>query len=220
MSHPSMGGDPPDDDDSEEYFDDFEEYDDDDDFEWLDGVVPKPEELLSLDSVTEELFGTLRGWFDVPSVVTLDLNAVDSAVLELGDPQMVAALAMRKLQALNLLSRPGVRTTTDVVVAIVNDLERALVQAPNMWLKRRAASTDWDRALADMASGESEDLEEAPVEADEVDLAAALEVDDVCPIAGHRRETHGHQRDPHPPTSATPPARHAPDHRRDRLRAT
>jgi len=82
---------------------------------------------------------------------------------------MVAALAMRKLQALNLLSRPGVRTTTDVVVAIVNDLERALVQAPNMWLKRRAASTDWDRALADMASGESEDLEEAPVEADEVD---------------------------------------------------
>ena len=123
MSHPSMGGDPPDDDDSEEYFDDFEEYDDDDDFEWLDGVVPKPEELLSLDSVTEELFGTLRGWFDVPSVVTLDLNAVDSAVLELGDPQMVAALAMRKLQALNLLSRPGVRTTTDVVVAIVNDLE-------------------------------------------------------------------------------------------------
>ena len=169
MSHPSMGGDPPDDDDSEEYFDDFEEYDDDDDFEWLDGVVPKPEELLSLDSVTEELFGTLRGWFDVPSVVTLDLNAVDSAVLELGDPQMVAALAMRKLQALNLLSRPGVRTTTDVVVAIVNDLERALVQAPNMWLKRRAASTDWDRALADMASGESEALEEAPVEADEVD---------------------------------------------------
>ena len=77
MRHPSMGGDPPDDDDSEEYFDDFEEYDDDDDFEWLDGVVPKPEELLSLDSVTEELFGTLRGWFDVPSVVTLDLNAVD-----------------------------------------------------------------------------------------------------------------------------------------------
>lgn len=169
MSHPSMGGDPPDDDDSEEYFDDFEEYDDDDDFEWLDGVVPKPEELLSLDSVTEELFGTLRGWFDVPSVVTLDLNAVDSAVLELGDPQMVAALAMRKLQALNLLATPGVRTTTDVVVAIVNDLERAMVQAPNMWLKRQAAATDWDSALEALEAGDVEGLDEAPVEADEID---------------------------------------------------
>lgn len=169
MSHPSMGGDPPDDDDPEEYFDDFEEYDDDDDFEWLDGVVPKPEELLSLDSVTEELFGTLRGWFDVPSVVTLDLNAVDSAVLELGDPQMVAALAMRKLQALNLLATPGVRTTTDVVVAIVNDLERAMVQAPNMWLKRQAAATDWDSALEALEAGDVEGLDEAPVEADEID---------------------------------------------------
>src|SRR5690606_25261166 len=82
---------------------------------------------------------------------------------------MGAALAMRKLQALNLLATPGVRTTTDVVVAIVNDLERALVQAPNMWLKRRAVSIDWDLALQELEAGEVEGLEEAPVEADEVD---------------------------------------------------
>ena len=82
---------------------------------------------------------------------------------------MVAALAMRKLQALNLLATPGVRTTTDVVVAIVNDLERAMVQAPNMWLKRQAAATDWDSALEALEAGDVEGLDEAPVEADEID---------------------------------------------------
>ena len=165
-----MGGDFDDFDDSDSEFDD---YDDSDDLDFEDdeplGLLAKPAELLALDSVTVELFDTLRRWFEVPPTVTLDLNAVDSAVSELGDPQMVAALAMRKLQALNLLSTPGVRTTTDVVVAIVNDLERALVQAPNMWLKRRAGSIDWDLALQELESGEVEGLEEAPVEADEID---------------------------------------------------
>lgn len=114
-------------------------------------TVAKPDELLALHDVTEELFGTLRGWFDVPASVRIDLAEVDSAVAELGDPQMIAALAMRKLQALHLLATPGVRTTTDVVVTIVNDLDRALIQAPAMRLKRRAEATDWDAALADLA---------------------------------------------------------------------
>ena len=132
-----MGDGFPDDDDDDDDDDGFDpdEYDDDDEYEddeHTGGPVPKPAELLALDSVTAELFATLRRWFDVPPTVSLDLKEVDSAVSELGDPQMVAALAMRKLQALNLLATPGVRTTTDVVVAIVNDLERAMVQAPNM----------------------------------------------------------------------------------------
>ena len=93
-------------------------------------ALPKPDALLALHDVTAELFDTLRYWFDVPASVSIDLRAVDSAVGELGDPQMIAALAMRKLQALNLLATPGVLTTTDVVVAIVQDLDRALVQAP------------------------------------------------------------------------------------------
>ena len=135
-----------------------------DDDDWPLGPVSKPTELLALHDVTAELFATLRRWFDVPATVSLDLAEVDSAVSELGDPQMVAALAMRKLQALHLLATPGVRTATDVVVAIVNDLERALVQAPNMWLKRTAAATDWDQALAALSAGETEGLEEAPVE--------------------------------------------------------
>ena len=87
-------------------------------------VLPKPDALLALDGVTAELFETLRDWFDVGPTVTLDLRRVDSAVADLGDPQLIAAMAMRKLQALHLLSTPGVRTTTDVVVAMVNDLDR------------------------------------------------------------------------------------------------
>lgn len=117
-------------------------------------TIPKPDELLALDGVTAELFALLQDWFDVPTQVPLDLAAVDSAVQELSDPTMIAALAMRKLQALHLLATPGVRTTTDVVVTIVQDLNRALLQAPAMRLKVAASTTDWDAALAEMVSGD------------------------------------------------------------------
>ena len=130
-------------------------------------VVPKPDELLALHDVTGEMFDTLRRWFDVPDKVALDLTDVDAAVVELGDPVMIAALAMRKLQALRLLSTPGVRTTTDVVVTIVQDLQRALIQAPNMRLNVAAAATDWDAELA--ALGDDGPEAEAPTDADEID---------------------------------------------------
>jgi hypothetical protein len=113
------------------------------------------------------MFETLRRWFDVPTKVALDLTDVDAAVVELGEPVMIAALAMRKLQALRLLSTPGVRTTTDVVVTIVQDLQRALIQAPNMRLNVAAASTDWDAELAALGVDEGED--DAPVASDELD---------------------------------------------------
>ena len=138
-------------------------------------VVPKPPELLALHDVTEELFATLQEWFDVPDKVALDLSAVDAAVREMADPVMVAALAMRKLQALHLLSTPGVRTSTDVVVTIVQDLTRALLQAPGMRLRLAASRTDWDAALADLAGdgfgdGEAGDASaDAPSSADELD---------------------------------------------------
>ncbi len=133
-------------------------------------TVPKPDELLALYGVTAELFSTLRTWFDVPERVTLDLRSIDSAVAELGDPQLVAAMAMRKLQALHLLATPGVRTSTDVVVAIVQDLERALLQAPAMRLRVAAAATDWDAALVELTADEREP---APTAADDVDEATA-----------------------------------------------
>jgi hypothetical protein len=133
--------------------------------------IGKPDELLAVADVAEEMFDTLRQWFDVPPRVTLDLSEVDSAVAELGDPVLVAAMAMRKLQALHLLATPGVRTTTDVVVAIVQDLQRALIQAPAMRLKIAAASTDWDAELAslDHPAGSARS---APTTADEADPEA------------------------------------------------
>lgn len=102
----------------------------------------------------------------MPTHVTLDLTAIDSAVAEMGEPVLIAAMAMRKLQALHLLSTPGVKTTTDVVVSIVQDLQRALMQAPSMHLRRAAASADWDTALAEIG-----DLGEAPGATDDRDLA-------------------------------------------------
>ena len=125
-------------------------------------VLPKPDAMLALHDVTAELFARLREWFDVPDAVSLNLSGIDSAVEELGDPLMVAALAMRKLQALHLLSTPGVRTTTDVVVTIVQDLDRALIQAPFSRLRVRAESTDWDAEFAALESGDLLDDEEAP----------------------------------------------------------
>ena len=113
-------------------------------------ALPKPPELLALSEVTTELFETLKDWFDMPSALVLDLSAVDSekVVREMAEPAMIAALAMRKLQALHLLATPGVRTSTDVIVTIVQDLTRALLQAPVMRLRVAAERTDWDAALA------------------------------------------------------------------------
>lgn len=141
-------------------------------------TVPKPDELLALHDVAAEMFDTLRRWFDVPSTVQLDLTAVDSAVVELGDPVLVAAMAMRKLQALHLLATPGRTTTTDVVVSIVQDLQRALLQAPSMRLRLAAESADWDAELAR--------LDEPPAGGEE----APGTPDDRDPDADRFRELH------------------------------
>ena len=119
--------------------------------------IPKPDELLALHDITAELFTTLKGWFQVADEVTISLADIDAAVEELGDPVLIAAMAMRKLQALRLLAQPGVRTTTDVVVTIVQDLDRALLQAPSMWLKRTAAATDWDAEFAALVDDDADD---------------------------------------------------------------
>ena len=115
--------------------------------------IPKPRELLAARGAAEGLFTLLRKWFVVPDTVTLDLLAIDSAVAELGEPRLVMAMAMRKLQALHLLTTPGVVTTTDVVLTVIQDLERALLQAPAMHLRDTAASTDWDAELAALDDG-------------------------------------------------------------------
>lgn len=143
---------------------------DDMDPEADDDVLPKPDELLALHSVTAALFVTLKRWFDVGDTVELDISEIDSAVSELGDPQMIASMAMRKLQALNLIATPGVRTSTDMVITIVNDLDRALLQAPAMYLSRQAEGTDWDAALAGLGADGSDAPDDAvPVASDDTD---------------------------------------------------
>lgn len=132
-----------------------------------DPTLAKPTELLAVHDVAERLFLTLKGWFGVDDSVALDVSGIDSAVVEMGDPVMIAAMAMRKLQALRLISTPGVRTSTDVVIAIVNDLDRALMQAPSMYLAMRAEATDWDAALASL--GDGEDPDDVPLEAGDAD---------------------------------------------------
>lgn len=132
-------------------------------------TIPKPDELLALHDVTDELFRTLRRWFGVPERPAIDLVDVDSAVTELGDPVMIAALAMRKLQALRLLATPGVRTSTDVVISIVQDLDRALVQAPVMRLHHAAEATDWDAALADLVETPDDVVDEGAPDAADAD---------------------------------------------------
>ena len=136
-----------------------------------DRTIPKPDELLALYGVTTELFVILKRWFGVPDRVALDLSTIDAATAEMGEPVMIAALAMRKLQALHLVATPGVKTTTDVVVTVVQDLDRALVQAPNMRLRLAAASTDWDAALRELSEA-ADATAGAPTATDEEDPEA------------------------------------------------
>jgi hypothetical protein len=133
-------------------------------------VIPKPDELVALYGVTTELFVVLKRWFGVPDAVQLDLSNIDAATTEMADPVMIAALAMRKLQALHLVATPGVKTTTDVVVSVVQDLNRALIQAPGMRLRLAASSTDWDAALRELEAAGEDAV--APASTDEEDPEA------------------------------------------------
>ncbi|MBW3604268.1 MAG: hypothetical protein KY460_05000 [Actinobacteria bacterium] len=145
--------------------------------------IPKPRELLAIRGATEDLFALLRKWFAVPNSVTLNLRAVDSAVAELGEPRLVMAMAMRKLQALHLLTTPGIVTTTDVVLTVIQDLERALLQAPAMHLRDTAAATDWDAALAALdPTGEPDE----PAAADK----ATAGDDDIALFRSHHAALH------------------------------
>lgn len=119
--------------------------------------IPKPAELLEARAASVTLFTLLRRWFSVPGEVTLDLSGIDAADEQLIDVQHVMAMAMRKLQAFHLLTAPQVGTTTDVVLTIVQDLERPLRQAPRARLRQEAADTDWDAELAALDPGDLED---------------------------------------------------------------
>jgi hypothetical protein len=72
------------------------------------------------------VFRTLKEEFQVPDTYELALHHVDAAESCLTNTVDIAAIAMRKIQALRWVAKPGVETTNDIVVALAADLLRAL----------------------------------------------------------------------------------------------
>jgi predicted N-formylglutamate amidohydrolase len=128
--------------------------------------LPKPHELLAVHGIAIELFATMKRWFDVPDRVSLDLSSIDAATREMADPIMIAALALRKLQALSVIATPGVQTTTDIVINLIQDLDRALIQAPSTRLRLDAETADWDAELEAMSEHPSRRVPPSPLQDD------------------------------------------------------
>jgi hypothetical protein len=87
---------------------------------------PKPPELVNLYAAIPEVFRTLKEEFQVPDTYELVLHDVDAAEPFLRNTLDIAALTMRKIQALRWVTKPGVETANDVVVTLAADLLRAL----------------------------------------------------------------------------------------------
>lgn len=117
--------------------------------------IDKPVELVALSFACKELFDRLRRWFEVGPQLKADLSSIDSpeVVTELRHPPLIAAFAMRRLQALHHLAQPGVQTTVDVVVHHIDGVLRALVEAPGLHLSKVGDGVDWDRAWETLDAG-------------------------------------------------------------------
>jgi hypothetical protein len=90
------------------------------------GDRPKPPELVSLYAATSAVFRILKEEFQVPDTYELVLHHVDAAEPFLRNTVDIAAITMRKIQALRWVAKPGVDTTNDIVVTLAADLLRAL----------------------------------------------------------------------------------------------
>jgi hypothetical protein len=88
--------------------------------------VPKPPELLAAAEAMPSLFALLQRCFRVPEEYRLDLSSID--VQGLDDPVGIIAFAMRKIQALRFAVLQGSHPPTDLVVALISDVERVLNQ--------------------------------------------------------------------------------------------
>ena len=87
---------------------------------------PKPQELVNLYAATPEAFRTLKEEFQVPDIYELVLHDVDAAEPFLRNTLDIAAITMRKIQALRWATKPDVETVNDIVVTLAADLLRAL----------------------------------------------------------------------------------------------
>lgn len=87
---------------------------------------PKPPELLSLYDATSKVFEIIKKEFEVSDTYVLVLHDVDAAEPFLTETHDIAAITMRKIQALRWVATPGVETANDVVVTLAADLQRSL----------------------------------------------------------------------------------------------
>lgn len=90
------------------------------------GDRPKPSELVSLYAAIPAVFRTLKEEFQVPDTYELALCHVDAAEPFLRNTVDIAAITMRKIQALRWVAKPGVETTNDIVVTLAADLLRSI----------------------------------------------------------------------------------------------
>ena len=86
----------------------------------------KPAPLCDLADPVGEVFPIVKAWFHVPDCVHLNLSDVDVAEGEMFEAGMVAAVTLRKIQALRLLSRPGVETSLAAILSLISDVRSAL----------------------------------------------------------------------------------------------
>lgn len=87
---------------------------------------PKPQKLLDLHDASARLFALLRESFEVPMRHTLVLDSVDSARHDLRRTHDIAAVTMRKVQALRLVTIPGELTRSDIVICLIAELAISL----------------------------------------------------------------------------------------------
>lgn len=87
---------------------------------------PKPAELLELFESSSVAFSIVKEEFQVPDTYALALHDIDAATPLLTETRDIAAITMRKIQALRWVATPGVETANDVVVTLAADLHRAL----------------------------------------------------------------------------------------------
>lgn len=90
------------------------------------GDRPKPPELVGLYAAIPAVFVMLKEEFQVPDTYELLLYHVDAAEPVLRNTVDIAAITMRKIQALRWVTKPGVETTNDIVVTLAADLLRSL----------------------------------------------------------------------------------------------
>jgi len=90
--------------------------------------MEKPEALTLLKSVLPQTFETLKRSYKVPQIYYLDLGGVTAATAEqLSQHVDIAAVTLRKIQALHIHSHLGVRTPSDVVIGLCTEIGRAIV---------------------------------------------------------------------------------------------